>query len=667
MKFNLKSITNKLTLSGIVIVILPLIIAGWLSYSKSESALQDISMMRVKGMAVDLANLTNQTLTSLINQADIIASQKQIIDMAESVKKSGIKESGKQIKDVFQALSIQFRSFGSYYQGIFVTDTKGEAYTGILDNGAEYKGINVSDQDYYQKVIGQKQSVISEVVISKLTFKPIVVALAPIKNSNGRMIGTLGTVIKADYFGSAIANRKIGQTGYGYMINNKGLILAHPRPEFVLKLDTTTLKEMTSIINKMMAGETGMEPYNFEGLDKVAGFAPVGINGWSIGATQQASEFLAASNTIRNTNILVIVLAGLITAVIVFLAARSIVKPINNAVIGLQDIAQGEGDLTMRLQVTSQDEVGELARWFNVFIEKLQGIIKQIGQGVDTLAISSTDLSSISEEMSQAAQNTSDKSKKVSSASEELSGNMSAVAAAMEESATNTSMVAAAAEEMSATISEIAKNSEKARTISDEAARKTADTSTTMEQLGEAAQAIGKVVETITDISEQVNLLALNATIEAARAGEAGKGFAVVANEIKELAKQTADATQDIKGKIEGVQGTTSVTVKDIDQIATVITEVNDVVANIATSVDEQSTTTSEIATNVSQAAQGIQDVNENVGQSSVVASDISHDIAEVNTTADEMNSSSSQVNMSAQNLSKLSDDLKNMVNQFKV
>jgi methyl-accepting chemotaxis protein len=164
-----------------------------------------------------------------------------------------------------------------------------------------------------------------------------------------------------------------------------------------------------------------------------------------------------------------------------------------------------------------------------------------------------------------------------------------------------------------------------------------------MDQLGAAANSIGKVIETITDISEQVNLLALNATIEAARAGEAGKGFAVVANEIKELAKQTAAATQDIKEKIEGIQGTTSMTVGQITEITQVINDVNDVVGNIATAVEQQSAATKEIATNVAQASQGIQEVNENVNQSSSVSGEISRDIAGVSVSMNEMSTSSSQ------------------------
>ena len=666
-RINLKSISAKLVMIGICAVLIPVFAVGYFSYSKSTAALMDLSSNQARDVATDLARLINTILDNEMNKAATMASQRRIIALATSVAEKGVAQSGSQIADVHSALKVQFANMGDAYQGVFITDANGEIYTGILENGKEYKGVNIGQSDLFKKVKSAKRPVIDEMVRSAATGRIVTSACAPITSERGQFLGALGIVIKAEYFADLVSARKIGATGYGYMMNKQGIILAHPVRDHILKLDVNTIAQMAGINQRMMAGETGVEEYHFQGIDKIAGFAPVGINGWSIAATQDEPEFLAATVVIRNIIVVVALLAGIITTVIVLLAARTITGPINAAVAGLKDIAQGEGDLTLRLQVNSKDEVGELAKWFNTFIEKLQGIIRQIAGGVQTLASSSTELSAIAEQMSQAAQNTSDKSNVVATASEEMSSNMSTVAAAMEQSATNTQAVATAAEQMSATVNEIAKNSERARSISDSAAHQATETSGKMAQLGDAARAIGNVVETITDISEQVNLLALNATIEAARAGEAGKGFAVVANEIKELAKQTAGATQDIKEKIGTIQGTTALTVKDIEEITRIIQEVHDVVSGIATAVEEQSTATTEIANNVSQAAQGIQEVNTNVSQGASVANEISRDIADVNTTANEMSSSSAQVNMSAGDLSKLAEELKGMVGQFKI
>jgi methyl-accepting chemotaxis protein len=350
-----------------------------------------------------------------------------------------------------------------------------------------------------------------------------------------------------------------------------------------------------------------------------------------------------------------------------FFSTRSVVTPINRTVLMLKDIAQGEGDLTKRLEIIKKDEIGELAGWFNTFLDKLQGIMRKIADNTRIIDRSSEEFSEIAIQLSNGAGDTSARATNVSASAEEMSANLNSVAAAMEESATNINVVATATEEMSATINEIAQNAEKARTVADQAVQKASMASGQMETLNQAATGIGKVVETITEISEQVNLLALNATIEAARAGEAGKGFAVVANEIKELAKQTSAATLEIKAKIENIQGSTDGTVRGIGEISEVIHSVNEIVGTIATAVEEQSAATSEIASNVAQASQGIQEVNENVNQSSTVAGEISNDIAAVNQSSGEMAESSDQVRNSAESLRQMAAELNAIVSSFKV
>jgi methyl-accepting chemotaxis protein len=423
---------------------------------------------------------------------------------------------------------------------------------------------------------------------------------------------------------------------------------------------------MADVAKRMVEGETGITEYTYKGVRKIIAFAPVGLNGWSIGATQDESEFLAAAVAIRKANIIAALVAGVIMAGLIMLAATSMIKPINAAVAGLKDIAKGEGNLSMRLQATSHNEIGELSRWFNVFIEKLQGIIKEISKGVHILHSSSSTLSAISEEMNHKIKDVSSRHNLLSTAAEEMSTAINNVAASMGQSAVNVNGVAMSSKEMSKTISEIAQNTENARMISETALQKASNASANIDELGHAARAIGNVIDTITDISEQVNLLALNATIEAARAGESGRGFAVVANEIKELANQTAHATDEIKTKIRSIQKTTSITIEQINDITKVIKGVNEAVGNIATAVELQNSATKEIAVNVSQASEGIQDVNESVDQISTAASGISKDTAEVNNAINEMSKDSAQVSLSSQDLLTLSEKLEHMVKQFK-
>ena len=360
-----------------------------------------------------------------------------------------------------------------------------------------------------------------------------------------------------------------------------------------------------------------------------------------------------------------VIFVGIIT--LCLFIVFGIVKALKVMVLNFQNIAEGEGDLTKRIVLNSKDEIAELAKWFNIFIGKLQKIIDSISKNTKTLGQESMNLSKFAASLAENAQGTSDRSENVAAAAEEMSANLNNVAAAMEQSTTNTNMVASAAEQMTATINEIAEYSGQAHDISLKAVKQAEGTSIRMAKLGASADAISKVTETITEISEQTNLLALNATIEAARAGEAGKGFAVVANEIKELAKQTAMATLDIKTKIDDVQKTTSGTVQDIKEISSVINSVNEIVGTITRAVGEQSKATQDIALNIAQAAEGLGEVNMNVSQVSLVASTITKDIALVNSASTDVSKTSSDVQVSSQNLQSLSLDLQNAVSSFKI
>ena len=356
-----------------------------------------------------------------------------------------------------------------------------------------------------------------------------------------------------------------------------------------------------------------------------------------------------------------------VTIAFSFYMSNRITRPIRHTADMLKDISEGEGDLTRRLDVASHDELGDMATDFNRFVEKLQGIIGRIAGTAETVASSAASLSAVSAQTAQSVQMMSDKTSTVAAAAEESSANTLSVASSMEQATTNLYSVASATEEMSATIGEIAANSEKARAISADAAVQASSVSALMQQLGQAAQEIGMVTETITDISSQTNLLALNATIEAARAGAAGKGFAVVANEIKELAKQTAAATGDIKARIGGVQGSAGSAIADIEKITAVIKEVGHLVSGIATAIEEQSAVTRDVAGNIAQASAGVQEANERVAQTASVSSSIAQDIAGVDAAAGEIRSGGEQVQASAVELAGLAEQLKTLVEQFRV
>jgi methyl-accepting chemotaxis protein len=349
------------------------------------------------------------------------------------------------------------------------------------------------------------------------------------------------------------------------------------------------------------------------------------------------------------------------------LVARSITRPIALSIEVLERLSRGDlrQDVPSALQARP-DEAGDLARAMQEMILGLREVFRQVTAGVHTIASASTELTTISGQSVNSVRATSEKASAVATAAEEMSSSATSVAAGMEQATTNLTTVASATEEMTSTIGEIATNSERARSITSEATLQARQVTSSMEELSRAALAIGKVTETITSISDQTKLLALNATIEAARAGAAGKGFAVVAHEIKELARQTAEATEDIKAKVSGIQASTGGTLADLNRISEVISQVSEIVNTIASAIEEQATVTKDIARNVSEAAQGVRDANQRVAQISTVSQSVARDVATVNSAAGDMASGSEQVLTSAAELSKLAEELRQAVAQFK-
>lgn len=329
-----------------------------------------------------------------------------------------------------------------------------------------------------------------------------------------------------------------------------------------------------------------------------------------------------------------------------------------------------EGDLTAVFDADSMkqnDELGDLTQSFVDMTKNLKDVITSIIKGSAELSSSSSNLLEVSVGLTSEAIASTEKAGAVAAAAEELNANSSSVSDGMNQSAENLNGVASAAEEMSATISQIVQNTEKAMNITKEAVKQSKEVSILMNDLGASATDIGKVTETITSISDQTNLLALNATIEAARAGAAGKGFAVVASEIKELAKQTAEATEDIRSKIDRIQKSTRNSITDINKITEIVQQVNDYVTTIVAAVEEQAITTKDITDNIGTASVAVQDATDRSTQNSTVSQEIAKDIAEVSGSASAISDASTKVSENAQDLSKLSEQLTEIVNKFKV
>lgn len=353
--------------------------------------------------------------------------------------------------------------------------------------------------------------------------------------------------------------------------------------------------------------------------------------------TATAEHERVEASTIRMIVILALIglLVGLGVSIII---VRSITGTLAAMLVLIQEIAAN--NLTVAdMEITSHDEIGKAGTALNQMKNSLSEMIQSIASTAEQVAVASEELSSTSQQITANSEETSTQAQVVSSASEQVNKNLQTVATG--------------SEEMSASIKEIAKNAHESASVATGAVKVAEETNQIVGKLGESSTEIGQVIKVITSIAQQTNLLALNATIEAARAGEAGKGFAVVANEVKELAKQTAKATEDISRKIEAIQGDTKGAVGAISQIGDVIKQVNDLSNTIATAVEEQNATTNEMARNVGEAARGSSEITKNIAGVAEAAQNTAHGAGDSH--------------KAAQTLAEMSTRLRELVAQFKL
>lgn len=636
------SMTQRLLLAILTPLILSFVILSWL-----------------------IINQLNNAIPSLIEEnssKQVEARGAEITRWLDGYKKwlraLSLAEELKDVRDIESLVPwlAEQRGSDSAVENLYFADIKGDA---IIHNGVM---ANVGSRSYFQDLVinGSKDRVFINPMISLSSGNPVAVFGEVIKNKRGERVGMLGIALSMEELSQIANNLEMGSGSYGWVVDGSGMIVAHPSPRARLKVDVTNADKdgyqgLDRLGQRFVRGEAGIgDILNIEGNPVTMIWHPIANTpNWTVGVSVPKEVFTATSNKLLTTISLVIaaVLGGL--SLIIFIITRQQIIPIKRMSRRMQEIAEGEADLTQTIRVERNDELGELAGGFNRFLERIRQLMIMLGNTSQQLAASANQVEASSMQMDQDMASQQAEVDQISTA-------MTQLVATVEEVAGHAQEASAAAQDSGKETSSGTQQVRQVINAIKHQAQVIDETANEVEKLQESGQQIGEVMDVIRGVAEQTNLLALNAAIEAARAGEAGRGFAVVADEVRTLAARTHESTEQIQTTIDELLG-----------------RINHAVNAMHTSSEGSDQT----VINAEEAGQALESITAAISNIENMNIQIASATQEQSSTVDELNrnlerivelsgstsQSSQEVAQSGSELNNLARELQSLIGRFKV